>query len=383
MTTLTTKNFSTLVQSWAAVAQSSVARFRPSLVLSFTQGAILLALAEAQASVSLWLQGLILKLLSTTRLSTSFGSDVDSWIADFNLQRLQAIPSGGMVTFARVTPTNPAIIPVGSLVQSSDGSQTFVVVADTTNGSFSAGLGTLGGYTIPAQVASLNVPVKNTVGGSAGNVQAGGITILQTGISGVDTVINSAPFTNGFDAEKDEVVKNRFVLFINSLAKGTEGAIGYAIASTKQGLQYQIFEPGSSGYSQLTVFIDDGSGGIDDVTFDAAKLAVLAIKAGGVPISILKASPLLANVTMTIAVADGYYKPTVVAQVYAAIGLYINGLGLGRTPAAGQLSYMKVAAVAFGVSGVVDVTNYTLNSFVVDLVPSPGRTIKPGSIIVS
>lgn len=379
--TLTTKNFTALVSGWAAVVQASVARARPSLVLSFTKGAILLALAEAQASVSLWLQGLILKLLTTTRLATSFKGDVDTWIADYNLVRLLSKASSGLVTFSRATPTNPAVVPVGALLQTSDGSQTFKVVADTTNAAYTAANG--GGYNIPAAVASMNVPVQNTVGGSAGNVQAGGITILQTGISGVDTAINIAPFLNGYDAESDPAVKARFILFINSLAKGTEGAIGYAIKSTKQGLQYQIFEPFVSGFTQLTVFIDDGTGAIDDTTFNSANVNVLAIKAAGVPASILKASVLNADIVMTIAVDDGYDKPTLIAQANAAIALYIRGIGLGPTPAKGQLSYMKVASVALGIQGVIDVTNYTLNGSQLDLVPQPGRTIKPGSIIVS
>lgn len=380
MTILATKNFTSLVQGWAAVVQSSVASVRPSLVLSFTKGSILRAMAEAQASVSLWLQGLILKVLSTTRLATSFKQDVDSWLFDFNQFRLGGNASSGFVTYSRATPTNPAIVPVGAVIQSSDGSQTFVVVADTTNAAFSPGDN---GYVIPAAVSSLQVPVANTVAGASGNVQAGGLTIMQTGISGVDTAVNAASFTNGYDAESDTDAKARFILFINSLAKATEGAIGYAIKSTKQGLEYQIFEPGSFGFTQLTVYIDDGTGAVDDATFNAAKTNVLAIKAAGVSIAVLKSSILLASVSMTIVVADGYYKPTVVAQVVAAIGLYINGIGLGVTPTAGQLSYMKIAAVAFGIQGVTDVLSYTLNGLTTDLVPAAGQTIKQSSIIVS
>ncbi len=90
MATLTTKNFTTLVAQWAAVCQSSVAAVFPTQVLSFTKGAVFRALAEAQASVSLWLQGLILQLLTVTRLATSSGADVDSFLLDFAFTRLPA-----------------------------------------------------------------------------------------------------------------------------------------------------------------------------------------------------------------------------------------------------------------------------------------------------
>jgi uncharacterized phage protein gp47/JayE len=404
MTTLNTKNFSGLVQEWAAVVQSSVATVRPTLVLNFTKGAVLRALAEAQASVSLWLQGLILKLLTATRLSTSIGIDVDTWCADLMpgavggaflptgaiSPRLPARAGTGLVTFARATPTNPATVPVGALLQSADGAQTFAVTADPTNSAYSA---SANGYIIPAQVSSLQIPVQfqfpagyvpSAYTGTVGNVQVGGISILQTGISGVDTVTNVAAINNGFNAESDPALKARFPLYISSLAKGTEGALGYAIQTVQMGMQYQIWEPGVGGFTMLTIFVDDGSGAIPASTLTAAQVAAFAYKAAGVQMAVLAATVLSANVSMTITTAAGYYHPTVVAQVVAAITLYINGLGLGATPAAGTLSFMRLAKVAFDASpGVIDVTGYSLNGAQADLIPAAGQTIKAGTVIVS
>jgi uncharacterized phage protein gp47/JayE len=404
MTNLTTKNFTGLIQEWAAVVQSSVAAVNPNLILNFTKGAVLRAMAEAQASVSLWLQGLILKLLTATRLSSSQGLDVDTWCADFMpgavggavlpsgkiSPRLPANGATGLVTFSRSTPTNPATVPVGAVLQSADGTQSFAVIADTTNSAYSA---SANGYIIPAQVSSLQVPVQfqfpanyvaGTYNGPVGNVQAGGLTILQTGISGVDKATNSAPFTNGFLAESDAALKARFVLYIASLARGTEGAIGYAVQTVQQGMQYQIWEPGTGGFSQLTIFVDDGSGAIPSTTFVAAQTAAMSMRAAGVQTAVLAATTLAANVTMSITTAAGYYNPTVVAQVVAAINLYINGLGLGTTPAAGALSFGKLYQIAFDASpGVTDVTSVTLNGAQADLIPAAGQTIKSGSIVVS
>jgi hypothetical protein len=408
MTTLTTKNFSALVQEWAAIVQSSVATVRPALILSFTKGSILRAIAEAQASVSLWLQGLILKLLTATRLSTSQGLDVDTWCADYMpgavggavlpngaiSPRLPANAATGPVTFARNTPTNPAVVPVGALLQSSDGTQKFAVIADTTNSAYSATAANgQPGYTIPAAVLSLAFPVQfifpstyvaGQYSGPVGNVQANAITVLQTGISGVDTVSNASPLENGFLAESDVALKARFPLFIAALAKGTEGAIGYAVQSIQQGMQYQIWEPGIGGFTTLTVYVDDGTGNIPNATLQGATTAAYAVKAAGVPMYVLPATPLLANATMTITTAAGYYHPTVVAQVIAAITLYINGIGLQPTLAGGMLSYAKLIQIAFEASaGVIDVTGYSLNATQADLVPAAGQTIKAGAIIVS
>jgi uncharacterized phage protein gp47/JayE len=399
MTILTTKNFTTLVQQWAAVVQASVASTRPTLILSFTKGAVLRAIAEAQGSVSLWLQGLILKLLTATRLSTSQGVDVDTWCSDFMpgavgglalpngaiSPRLPANAATGLVTFARNTPTNPATVSVGAIMQSADGTQTFVVIADATNGAY---LAALNGFVIPAAVLSLQVPVQfhfpvgyvpGQYTGPVGNVQAAGITVLQTGISGVDTVTNVAPFTNGFNSESDAALKIRFALYIQSLRAGTEGAIGYAVLSVQNGMQYQIYEPGISGFTILTVFVDDGSGAIPSAVLTKAQIAAQAVRAAGVMMAVYPATILGANVTMSITSAVGYYHPTVVAQVVAAIGLYINGLGLGN-----PLSFMRLAQVAFDASpGVIDVTGYSLNGAQADLIPGAGKTIKIATNIVS
>src|SRR5260370_39063042 len=107
MAPLPTKNFTTLVAQWAAVCQSSVAAVFPTQVLSFTKGAVFRALAEAQASVSLWLQGLILQLLTVTRLATSSGLDVDSFVNDFGMTRLPANAPPGTGTVSRATRTSP------------------------------------------------------------------------------------------------------------------------------------------------------------------------------------------------------------------------------------------------------------------------------------
>lgn len=403
MAILTTKNFTTLVQEWAAVCQSSVAAVFPTQVLSFTKGAVFRALAEAQASVSLWLEALILQLLTATRLQTSKGVDVDTFVADFMppapggaampdgriSPRLPANASTGLVTFSRATPSNAAVIPIGATVQSTDGSQTFAVYADPTNSAYSANAGGPGiaGYTIAAQVASLSVGVKNLIPGALGNVQAGVVTIIQTGMSGIDTVTNAGPFTNGFNSESDAALKARFVLYINSLAKATEGALAYAVQSIQQGMQYQIYEnqdvSGATDYGMVTMYVDDGSGAIPPTTLAAANLAAQAVRAAGVRLGVYADSILLANVTMSIATAPGYYHPTVVAQVVAAITSFINGLGLATTPAMGQVSYIQLGAVAFGVQGVTDVTNYQLNGVTVDLVPAAGVVIKSGTVIVS
>src|ERR1700722_17609514 len=121
------QTFTTLVQGMAASVQSTAAQ-----LLDLTVGSTLRAILEATASVALWMQWLILQVLQMTRAATSVGPDLDSWMADFSLTRLPASSASGVVTFSRFNSNLQALVPLGSLVRTTDGTQTFAVTSDTT-----------------------------------------------------------------------------------------------------------------------------------------------------------------------------------------------------------------------------------------------------------
>ena len=86
---LSLQTFTTLVQNMAAAVQSAATQ-----LLDLTVGSVMRAVLEANASVALWMQWLILQVLQMTRAATSIGSDLDSWMADMSLARLPACTSG-------------------------------------------------------------------------------------------------------------------------------------------------------------------------------------------------------------------------------------------------------------------------------------------------
>lgn len=391
MPSLNTQSYSTILQNWAAAVQGAC-----STLLDFTVGSVLRALAQAMTGVVLWLQGLILQLLAATRLNTSTGADVDSFVADFGLTRLPAVSATGVVTFSRFTPTNAAFIPasitpgdgLGALVQTADGTETFTVVPDTSNPIYSA---LLGGYTIPANTASGAATVQDLNGGVQGNISAGTLTVLQTGLSGVDTVTNASAFTNGIDAETDTALKARFIAFMNSLSEATLGAYAYAITSLQQGLEYNLVENvdynGTADNGMVTIIVDDGSGSIPSPLLTIIANAVNAVRAAGIRIGVFAAAKLAANVVMNIHVGAGYVGATVQAQVVAAVTAAINSTGLGNTgsiSAGSTLDYMRLGQAAFDASpGVTAVTGVTLNSATADLAATGKQTIKAGAITVN
>ncbi len=369
------QNFSTLVSNAAAAVQGSARQ-----LLDLTVGSTLRAILEANAAIGLWMQWLILQVLSTTRAATSNGNDLDSWTADFSLARLPASPAAGQASFSRFTPTTTALIPAGVSVRTSDGSQSFTVATDPTNAAWNA---PLAGYTLGAGVASITLPVTAVTSGSAGNVQSGAITLLATAIPGVDTVTNAAPLSGGLDAESDTALRTRFSSYLDSRARATPLAIGSAILSVRQGLNYTLQEnqttTGATSMGTFVVTVDDGSGAPSASLLTSVAGAVESMRPIGSLYTVQAPTILTANVSMAISTAATAIHTNITANVVRSLTAAINALTLGA-----PLPYTRLAQLAYAADpNVTNVTALTLNGGTADLVPNAASLIKAGTIQVN
>jgi uncharacterized phage protein gp47/JayE len=372
---LSLQNFTTLVRNMVSATQGACAQ-----LLDLTVGSVLRATLEASASIGLWMQWLILLLLQTTRLATSYGADVDSWVGDFTLTRLPATAATGPVTFSRFTPTGAALVPVGAQVKTADGTQIFTVIADAANAAYSA---TLGGYQLAAGTASVNATVQAQNAGAQGNVQVGQISLIASAISGVDTVTNSTPFTNGVDAESDAALRARFVNFINTRSLATKQAIGYAISSVQQGLTWTIAEnvlpDGTSQMGNFVVTVDDGSGAPSASLLSAVETAADAARPIGSTFSVQGPTIVTANISLTLTTSPASNKGSLVGPVANAIEAWVNALPIGAV-----LPYSRIAALAYGVDQTIsDVTLVLVNGGTADIGGGPTQAVKVGTLAVN
>jgi len=375
MASLNIKDFTTLVRDQVTAIQGRAAG-----LVDFTIGSLMRAITESNASVLQWLQQLIVTLLATTRASTSSDADLDSWMADFGFYRLSASFATGSVTYSRFTPTNSALIPIGALVGSTDGSQQFSVTIDTTNAMYDAALG---GYLIPAGTASATVPVIASTAGTAGNALIGTVTVIVGSISGVDTVTNSAVFANGVDPESDEAFRARFVLWVQSLSKATKAAIGYALSSMQQGVSYTLTEnqdySGNLLYGYFYAVVDDGSGAPSGAFLVSAGAAIESVRGFTTRYGVFAPSLVTANVGMTITTDPSVTHSVVVAQVTTALQAYISSLHLGQI-----LPYTQLAATAYAVSpAITNVSGVLLNGGIADVGATNKQVIRPGTVTVA
>jgi len=356
------------------------AQARAKVLLDFTIGSVNLAIIEAVAQVVVWLEGLILLLLATTRAATSSGSDLDTWMADYGLTRLAATSSTGQVTFSRFTPTYQAVVPVGTVIQTADGTQQFTVIADTTQTAYSA---TLGGYVIAAGISGAVATVQAVNTGTVTNVLANTITTLTQAVQYVDTVTNGAGFTNALDTETDTAFRARFITYINSLSKATKSAVGNAVLAVQQGLSYVLVENQTyggatqMGYFYVVAALNGTAPG--STLLNSISNAVDAVRPITSTFGVFAAVTVNANITMTITTASGYTHSAVVTQVTTALQNYIATLAIGQT-----LAYTRLAQVAYDASpGVTDVTAMTLNGGTADLTATNQQLIVAGTLTIS
>lgn len=369
------QTFKSLMQASAAAVQGTCAQ-----LIDLTVGSVLRALLEANGSVALWIQWLIVLVLGTTRAATSNGSDLDSWMADYGLTRLPAAAANGIVTFARFTSGSTALIPVGASVRTADGSQSFAVIASTSNPAWSTAQN---GYVLATGISSIDVPVQAAVPGSAGNVQSGTVTLLATAIPGVDTVNNAAPFTGGLDAESDAALRARFANYIATRSEATSTAIEYAVTSIQQGMEVMVTEnidtQGNYRPGNFVVTIDDGTGSPPASLLTTCSAAINAVRPIGSTYSVLPPAIFTANVSLTITVTAGAVKSQVQPIVANALISYIDALPIGS-----PLPYTRLAQVAYTASTLVaNVSAVMLNSGTTDLLPSSSGVVKAGTIAVN
>lgn len=377
MATLNLKSIATFVSIQAAAMQAAT-----TTLLDFSVGSVFLALVKANAAVGMWLQSLILQVLAVSRLATSFGPDVDSFIADFDLKRLQPSGSAGQVTFSRFTSTFAAFIPVGTTVQTAGGAQVFTVGADPTNAAFSA---PANGFILAAGVPSLTVTVVSASTGTAANVAAGTVNVLTQAISGVDSVSNAAPFTGGASGETDPAVKVRFPINIlgrqDGTAFGAEAALANLNVSISFTLTDQMNYAGQFQAGYYYFVVDDGTGFPSAAFLNAATAALLAVKPLGVWFGVFAPIITRANVSLILSIDPGFTASAVIAQVSAMIANNITALGLGA-----GLQQTQIANWAWSVLGVTGVTAITLQGVSGDpgdIAPNNQVRILPNNISVS
>jgi uncharacterized phage protein gp47/JayE len=372
---LNLKAFSQLVEDMGAALQSSA-----SSLIDVSVGSVVRAIFEANASVVLWLQWLVLQVLASTRASTSNGADLDSWMLDFGQTRLPAVPSTGIVTFSRFVNNLPATIPIGTVVKTTDGSLSFSVTEDQT---LSIWQSVASAYVLPIGVSSADLPVVCVSGGSVGNVLAGTITVIAASLPGIDQVNNANPVSNGANPESDSAFRKRFQSFLASRSRATLAAVQNAIANVQQGLDVAIAEntspDGTAQIGSLLVIVDDGTGYPPSALLSTVATAIDAVRPVGTTLAVMPPQVLVVNVALTAALSSATTPSLSIPNIQNYVAVYLDSLPIGRSASVTRVAQNAYLAGA----GIENVSGIQLNGGSLDIAAPVGTVIKAGQITVT
>ena len=351
---LVLKNFDQFTAEMVDTYVAFVAVNFPGIVPNFTSGSPTLALFQAVALEDLFLQSQINIVALMSRLSTSgsgpgesgSSADVDSFVNDFGLTRLPATLDEGQETFAtNFTNTFDVLIPPGVVVETPDTTIQYQTIVDTQNPNWSP---SKNAYVLPAGQTSITCTVQAVVAGTSQNVQPNSLVTLVNSIQGISFVTNLNPIENATNAETDQALKKRFVLYIQSLARATEAAIDFAVESVPGVVRFVLLENiDPAGHMHLgffTVYVDDGTGSPPSPLLNAVANAVNAYRAFTVQFAV--EPPNIVNINLTVTVKrDPNSTATnseIIAEIQEGVFEYINTLGFGKT-----LFYTKMYDVIF------------------------------------
>ena len=243
----------------------------------------------------------------------------------FGLEKKEGFSASGTVVFSRANALgSQTVIPKGTVV--SNGELTY---ATTVAGIIAAGV-----------VDSDAITVVADGPGKKYNLPANSINAIESNVpADVVSVRNNYVMTGGTDEETDAEFEERFRVYINGLSGTNSYAIKNAALSVNavRSVSIQNHRPPYKNVYNLTVYVDDGSGGASAETLEAVKLAVEGDNteenpghlAPGVNARIITPTAIPVNVAMTVSVA-----PTDLDEarmdIEKVITSYVNNLAINE-----------------------------------------------------
>lgn len=347
-------------------------------------GAFTTAVSESQRTA--------IEEFKKTYIDTAEGTDLETLLVDHfgtAFARPAAAKATGTVTFSRPnTDEGNVTILAGTIVateqNAAGNSQRFEVISEVTM------TGT-----------SINASVRALVAGTAGNVNAGTVTVLESSLTDPSvTVTNAAAFGDGTEEQTDAEYRQ----FARNLLLSLRGATLDAIVATAltvsgvvtaTGVEFSQYvkewnistETATGDYfkiARVRLYIADANGTASGALITAVEEAIEDVRAAGVKIEVLAATAISLNWTAEITLDPGGPNyATFVSNPQAILDtmeLYIQDLGIGD-------DFDKSTADAFilslwGGAGTGDLTAFSTTLPVGNVSADTNEKIIPGTMAV-
>lgn len=364
-------------QDYYTIAQNQVQTQAPELT-DFTEGSSNDVIAGVVSTAAAEISKLIIDKFNKTYLNTAHGPEVTG--GDDDLQTLAVDHFGdsfarpgaskavGVVNFTRPNAAaGNVIIPVGTIVKTKKNAngeeQRFATEA-----------------TVTMTGTSINASVKAVEGGTAGNVSAASVIVVESSLTDPTVVVtNSLGFTGGAaamnDAEYREFIRNK-VEIIRGATKTAIEAAANNVAGVEKATAIEILqaviewdiglEVTIGSYfmiPRVKLYIADANGTASQALIDLVEAAVFPVRAFGVRVEVLGANPLPMDWSASISLnpfgpnfAEFSSDPSRIVQTMEQ---YIKDLAIGTGFDRGlaRLAMLDI----WGPAGTDDLTDFVTN----------------------
>lgn len=264
----------------------------------------------------------------------------------FDFERKSGTKATADVVFSRNAANGEVTIPIGTRVKTQSGLKFLTTEVAT----IAAGA-----------TASNSVEVQAEKTGTAYNVSATSINIIEDTISGVDSVTNALTATGGVDEESTISYKKRFQDYIEGLGRCNLAGLS-AGALSVEGITsvsvVELFPPVAN--VNVDLYVDDGSAsGISSELLTYVQSVVdgdgtesnPGYRAAGVNVVVKSPGVVTQDIDLTVSVIAGIDTTQLETDAVDALTQYVNTLGIGA-----DIIYNELIAAVMGVYGVADVS---------------------------
>jgi uncharacterized phage protein gp47/JayE len=178
---------------------------------------------------------------------------------------------------------------------------------------------------------SITIPVQCDTAGAISNVPIDSIKFAVTPYAFVEGITNNVAFTNGKEGEATEEVKRRFTQYIQTLARGTIGALTYGCSSV----------PGVTGVAieelvgRVRIYAHNADGLLPIELKNAIITNLLSYRSGGVEVIVLPVVIKPVDITIGVLLEEGFdverYKVIIKDSIIQYLNSYTVSRGLIRS----------------------------------------------------
>lgn len=278
-------------------------------------------------------------IIDSVSVDTAIGIDLDRKALEFAPKRNEATRARGVV---KITGNTNSIIYKNTVLISKQNIE-FVVLNDT----------------VIDGTGEAFVSVECLSEGTTGNIDVGQITAFKEDLEGIKSVVNEMPFSGGTNREKDEAFRTRLM---DSRRKprssGNEHDYEYW-AKEVSGISFAKPIPLADGNGTVKLIVlSDEYEIVGAELLKKVKEHIESKRPVGARVSVVsaRAKPLI--IDMRLVIASGNDAETIKQRIMSEVKAYLRTIAFDENK---PFSYYRVGQIVFGIDGVKDIIDYTIN----------------------